>query len=544
MPKRPWLSWLSRILIVLALTLGQAVSAHTRCVAKVELFDGRLTVSGERQALRPAREFSVDEVWRPVSQRPSGQRAGAGGGVDAATVSFETLLPRTNERRDRVYAPALHFSDGNVAVFTGLVGTFLGLGDASTAAPCYIAADNAFVIGPGQKRLARVARPLSPGYVAFGRPNVLNRGPVTLVVDRSLPNWTLEYIIHEAEVATSGYRSRLGARSLPLLMVYTSGEGKAYFWGDHLGGTLMLGLYGDWRADTPTLRAKLREFIDHEIFHVWNSSASDHPEPTSLLSLEGGAELARVLLAFDRTGSSSSALSEVSDSLTRCQLEQAPPASLRSMLNSPHPGRIPYDCGMVLMFLMTVRPSGSTLDDSAFWHLWKQLLENSGRPPKYTWTAVVNSSHLRTATDSINRMLDGKDFDVAVGNAMQASGFQMHSRRILSSDLAALAGQKIMISLMSADCKGRVGFYYAAPGYRLDDELPTCGNLKAAKTIKDVAAIEPWVDPIALAAKIEELCGSGKPIPVTYADADVGSNLACSPSIRHFALSEISIGNK
>jgi hypothetical protein len=372
---------------------------------------------------------------------------------------------------------------------------------------------------------------------------VINRGEVTFVVDRKLPEWALEYIMRETDLAASAYADHLGKRSMPLVMIYTSGGGNPYFWGDHLDGTLTLGLYGDWRVESTDLRAKLRGFIDHEIFHTWNASAADHSDPTSLLALEGGAELAKVLLTFERTRNASVALSEVSDAMTRCQLELPQLTSLRTVLKDPRPGRVPYDCGMMLMFLMTVHQRGSGLDDRDFWQSWEHLLTDGKKGKKHVWTSVVNSGRSQSPGGSIDKIVDSNTFDVAGEDAIRESGYRLLTRSSLTPDLASLAGQKIMMGIMSADCVENYGFFTTRDGYQLDNALPDCGTFKAAKTVREIAGMKPWVEPIALNAKIRELCDAGKPVTVTYADAPP-SLIACNHKVKSFTFSQISMGGQ
>jgi len=486
------LNWL--ILLTGMFALIQPASASGLCSARVELLAGGRLVA---------------------------HASDTGQGRDTGRVLFETQLPATNERHDREYAPALHFSDGTVAVFTQSVRKSLGEDQASSDTPCYVAAGNDFVIGPGQTKLVDMSRPTVPGYVAFGRPKVISHGGVTFVVDRKLPQWALKYIMEETDRAVLAYAEHLHKRSVPLVMIYASPGESPYFWGDHLDGTLTLGLYGDWRNDTPDLQAQLHQFIAHELFHVWNTSGGHQADPTSLLALEGGAELAKVLMTFDRTHDATLVLNDVSDAMTRCQLEQAPPSKLRELLANPRPGRLPYDCGMLLMFLQTVRPDGSTLDDKGFWRFWKHPPPQDGR---------------------VDKILDAEAFDVAARDAIRASGYQVAERRGLPPDLASFAGKQILMALMSADCTGSYGFFSMREGYRLQDDLPTCGNFKGGKTVLEIAGMKPWVDPIALDARVQELCAAGKPVPVAYADPDPPSLIPCDHKVKSLAFSRISLG--
>jgi hypothetical protein len=220
-----------------------------------------------------------------------------------------TFRPMTkNLRAD--YTPALAFSDGSVALYTGQFDCF-PMDSMSAVAKLpgdlnnvrHPAAERRFVFrdaaGPllfEGRRVASVETPQDNDYVLFGGTRALETPDMVAILDPQLPDWIKDSLAHSVPVLFSRYTQELGRlpNLKPTLMATWAGPTPQFVSrnGSVLRGLITLNYEGaGMLAESDTQRHQGLWFIAHEAAHFWLGQAVGYEYARDAWITEGGAEL-------------------------------------------------------------------------------------------------------------------------------------------------------------------------------------------------------------------------------------------------------------
>jgi hypothetical protein len=212
------------------------------------------------------------------------------------------------------YDPALVFTDGSVALFTGHWDLFPAR---SLAAAERLPADLSGMTIAGDEPTALTFR--YPGgrilhggarrpvvrltnnetYVLFGAARTVEASAITTIIDPQLPTWLADEIATFTPRLLTHYAERLGPRAAPKPMVMVSWAGPTpklrSLGGSVLPGLVLIRLEGEAlvKPDPATL-ASARWFLAHESAHFWLGQEVRYGGPGEAWITEGGADLLAV----------------------------------------------------------------------------------------------------------------------------------------------------------------------------------------------------------------------------------------------------------
>jgi hypothetical protein len=212
------------------------------------------------------------------------------------------------------YDPALMFSDGAVALYSG---QFDVSPLSSLAAARTLPLDLNGIDLPGGsaevrwrdragpvlfkgERLAEVTAIDADTYVLFGDAHTREGRGVTTVIDPGLPAWLGEQLGGFTPLVMDYYASRLGPQKgpTPTLMVSWTGptESLSSMGGSVLPGLISMNFEGEGVLDPePAALARARWFIGHESAHFWlGSNGLEYQYARDAWITEGGADLMAV----------------------------------------------------------------------------------------------------------------------------------------------------------------------------------------------------------------------------------------------------------
>lgn len=200
------------------------------------------------------------------------------------------------------YDPALVFSDGVVALFTGHFAA--GRWDSLTAQPLGQAPEVRISLrddaGPllykGVKSPSVTTKDLD-AYVVFGAPRLLEDDNLAGIIDPQTPEWLRQEMVSFLPRSFALFRQRLGApggTGKPTIMVSWAGStaGLRSQGGSVLPNLIAVRLEGE-RLLTPSDKGlqELRWFVGHESAHFWLGQAVTYGSPDEAWITEGGADL-------------------------------------------------------------------------------------------------------------------------------------------------------------------------------------------------------------------------------------------------------------
>jgi hypothetical protein len=448
-----------------------------------------------------------------------------------SSVSLTAVLPETNRRQDRVYAPALFFEDRSIAVLSSLFD--FSAEDGKPQCTHFVAPPRSKV-GAGDEwgRSSIDSDASVPGYVVFGNPEIEYSGAMILVLDKAAPPWAKEKMAQILESAIGLYAAKMGPQPLPPIIIYAQStiDAAPYHWGDRLPGSITLGLLGKgWLLQSQTLEEQLSDFLAHEVFHVWNARVNFVGDGDSLLALEGGAELASVF-ARSKTAPrpASFALNKVSEALNQCQFDLAYGSSLHDLLQSQHPGQAPYHCGMVVMFAATASLGVGPEASEEFFKSWKSVLSDT-RDKTHLWSDLVVKEHRSEKLEDLDRAIATKGaFIKFLKKALTEDAYMIEPVDNLSLQTKKQLAAVIVANLMRLDCAGEVSLWSEEGGFRIDDKIQSCNGLRPGATITGLLGEKPWDDPVYLARKIQSLCQKGSSISIDYSGGGATSLVKCN----------------
>lgn len=264
------------------------------------------------------------------------------------------------------YDPALTFTDGSVALFTGHFDVFpVESVEAAAALPLDLSgvetesrtsrvtwSDRAGpVLFNGERRRDAVSE--GPGtYVVFGKADLVDSPRLATVLDPGLPAWIGAEVSDFAPRIASYYAERLGPGETdkPTIMVSWNGPtpGLRSMGGSVLQGLIIMTFEGQvMTARTELVSTHARWFIGHESAHFWLGQTVRYERARDAWITEGGADLMAVR-GLSRLDPDYDARAELQREVDDCvALGKQPVASANE--RSEH--RAYYACGAV--FVMT-----------------------------------------------------------------------------------------------------------------------------------------------------------------------------------------------
>ena len=453
---------------------------------------------------------------------------------NTTTVTLQSKIPAASIRRDRVYPPLIRFSDGTIALYAPY---FLG-GDRKTSTDCIgftAAGPDDFIYGGGKSHVRSLGLSAAfAGYLAFGKPLTNIHDGVLYVYDRSLPKWAKAKIDEISHSALDYYREKLGNVTVPTVFAFwnSAGSMQPYHWGDRLPDSITLGLYGSgWEVSSADRVAEIENFLDHELFHIWNSIPTPRENKNTLLAVEGGAELVKAILLDSRMKNSGGLLSSVTDALNACELDLPDSSALDATLNTASPGRVPYSCGMVYMFALSSVSGRETADvANAFFQIWRTAMV-SHRDIPYALDDLISPNTNSQLLDNLHQALRTSDnFVPSMRKVLIAEGYAV-TPVAGTPQLRWRLASKILMNLMEQDCQGDVSFWTTPMGFQLDQHLPRCKSLKANGVVTTILGVTPWENPIALNDRLRSLCKKGATVSVGYSSNLPPSQVYCKGTI-------------
>jgi len=216
-------------------------------------------------------------------------------------------------RVEASYSPALMFSDGSVALFSGQFDVFPAtsveavretqddMNGAIPAAPPTIVtwSDGG---APVLYRGMLERDPSSRGgdtYVLFGKARLVEYESLAAVVDPVMPDWIQRTIVEFAPQVTDYYARRLGVvlEHRPMVMASWNGPTPRM---TSMGGSVLPGLIvatfegEDVVVETDGLRSMVRWFIGHECAHFWLGQTVRYETERDFWITEGGADMTAI----------------------------------------------------------------------------------------------------------------------------------------------------------------------------------------------------------------------------------------------------------
>jgi hypothetical protein len=421
------------------------------------------------------------------------------------------------------YPPLLAFSDGGVAVFTGL---FDAGADGDRTRYRFVPGRGQRVVLAGRAH-ERAAEWTSDGrgdgtYAYFGASPLVASGAGLAVLDRALPAWIREEVDAQFPRLVAYYQQRFGmaAPFVPFVLFSYDGAGAGVqsSQGSVLPGVLVMRLEGDrWAQSTEESRHGIRWTLAHEAAHFWNLDNRDAQGAAWMH--EGSADtFAHRALVDLGLGDAATARAAFDRALNECLLEIGSDA----IAVAEKDGRfgLAYRCGLVLA--LYTEAAARRRDPSAdLYAFWRALLREAGaegyNQALYVATLAHASGDPRAA--AYVARLAGERFDAP---AELAAAFARVGAGLVPAD-ASLAAQfarptygRLLQHLMSGDCGG--GYSIS----RLDRGLRVHGydSCKTLKRELDVVAVGPhalFESPREAWDAARARCAAGRPVVLSAA---------------------------
>jgi hypothetical protein len=349
---------------------------------------------------RSALDLDTREPWRPsqwtvdtpgVVMERHGHldvlRAADGGSVPRR-LRLEMHPRAVNLEAD--YDPALVFTDGSVALYSGHFDLFpLPTVEAAAALPldldeAGIEASSARVTwrdgaGPVLFQGERRPGPTSESddlYVLFGKAALIDSPGLATVIDPQLPAWIGSEIGVFAPLVTEYYGRRLGPgqAAKPTIMVSWDGPrpGVRSMGGSVLPGLIVMSFEGDRVVERSKEVGDLaRWFIGHESAHFWLGQTVRYERARDAWITEGGADL-MAIRALDVIDPAYDARAELQREVDDCaDLADAPVASAN--VRGEH--RAYYACGAV--FALVAEAAQKRADGGDWFDVLRPLIDAS-----------------------------------------------------------------------------------------------------------------------------------------------------------------------
>lgn len=297
---------------------------------------------------------------------------------------------------EAAYDPALRFSDGSVALYTGQF-KVAPLDSAAAAEPLPMDIEKAGLV-PGSTRTTfrdRSGKVLHAGerkrvavvegeasYVLFGAANVIDSPAVATILDPALPRWLASELGTGTTRLLSYYSKRLGprVRPKPMLMATWAGPtpGRTSMGGSVLPGLVVMALEGAGLAATSERALEyIRWFIGHEAAHFWLGEAVTYDRSRHAWMFEGGAELLAIR-AMAELEPGYDPRTRLNDSVSRCIGHARGQPINNAEERSGHDAY--YACGAVFG-LVAEAAANRAEPGSGFTGFWRRLID-ANRPDR------------------------------------------------------------------------------------------------------------------------------------------------------------------
>lgn len=250
------------------------------------------------------------------------------------------------------YEPALRFSDGSLALFTGHfdlkpAGASDGLINTLT-----LRAPGETILVNGKAHRGSVTLNDPGTYALIGDIDPIQTPYLTAFVDPGLPQWAKGELVDFMPAALEYYADAMGERgdeAKPTIMVSWKGATPrmAGLSGSALDGLIAMAVEGEGVSQPDALMAhRMRWFIAHEAAHFWLGQVIQYDKPGDAWIMEGGADVAAIravsdlVPGFDARGEEQREWRECEAALHEGTLDTA---------RERGDFQMPYSCGAVLM---------------------------------------------------------------------------------------------------------------------------------------------------------------------------------------------------
>ena len=285
---------------------------------------------------RTAATRQGDDAWRERTWRVEtpGVRVQRRGSFDVLVASRGPVPVKVrlrftplNQKLVDDYTPALQFTDGGVALFTGQFDVF-PLRTAREAAKLPSDLNNVLVpqtrqdmsFSDGQRTLTHTGE--SPAYVFLGPTRPVETADAVTLLDPQLPAWIRAALARTVPELLALYGEQLGKPKTGRPTVIVSWNGPTPGMVSRGGGVLFGQIVMEYEGvgmveETPERRAEDLWFVAHEAAHFWLGQTVGYEYARDAWITEGGADLLaiRVIgalgLPFDWRG-------QINESITEC----------------------------------------------------------------------------------------------------------------------------------------------------------------------------------------------------------------------------------
>ncbi len=437
------------------------------------------------------------------------------------------------EATPKDYPPLLPFSDGGVAVYTGLFDA--GVEGQRTRYRFVPAKDQRVALfGRAQDQpLEWLGAGDGEGtYVYFGASALVPSGAGLAVLDGALPAWIREEVDARFPSLVAYYEKRFGVAAPFVPFVLFSYDGAnadaADSQGSVLPGVLVMRLEGArWAEASDDNRGRIRWTLAHEAAHFWNLDNRDaegaawmHEGSADAFAHRALADLG-LASAGDRRAGEDRALNECLFDIRGDALAKA-----------ERDGRfeLSYRCGLVLARYTeaAVRRRDPAADLFSF---WRALLGHAGKDG-YTqalYVATLASESADPPAAAYVARLAGERFD---GSADLAAAFARIGARLgpagesVARELARPVASRLLSRLMAGDCGGGYSVSQIDSALRLHGS----GRCRTLTRTIDVSAVEGWkllVQPREAWTAARWACTSGRAVALSVAGQSQPFSLPC-----------------
>lgn len=351
-----------------------------------------------------------------------------------------------------------------------------------------------------------------------------------LLVDRAAPNWVVTRVADAIPAKSRYYSAHVWPVAQPVVMLWTTPEYASYS-GDHLDASITIGLFGSgWKTPDNSRADVLLHFISHELFHNWDAGTSfTDQESTGTLASEGGADAASAIAsaAAAHQPTETAWLRSVENAYNACVVKlSGSTKSLASRLHEGAPGRLPYDCGQTILFVLA---AASPAHDpvATYFATWRHL-HTIAPDRSYTWRNLVPEDANQKTVVALARAINTPGgFASAASAAFEADGYRIIPEATPNlAERSAAAGQ-LMVWAMAGDCAGQTGFWTQPDRFLLDKAVTQCATLHVGGKVTGMQDHKLLGDPWALAAIVHKRCAAHLPIRIEYANNLPPTTLQC-----------------
>jgi hypothetical protein len=448
--------------------------------------------------------------------------------ADAAAFSrFSVFLPADKAEVDRMYPALSRVGAAGWVLYLPYLRPATNSGEVAVA-PALAADQTALAAG------SATVRPDSR-YVFVGPTSYVSGKNVRIIADPASPGWLVANVRADAELAIITYARRLGVpiRGRPIIAINHTAEPAAngiQWHGDTTDNLAFLRFYGpEWQTNDLARAASAREFVYHEMFHLWNGGltkpAADQNHPWLH---EGAAEFAswRALRDLDlMTPDDFNA--NVGEALSRCRaLLEADP--LLGPLGKS--GGAPYYCGAVVQWVSDLGAARAAQAPKDFFAIWGRIFKAAAKKQNtYTledWQAMVAEPSLPA------------DASELIASIVNREGLTRWARmperlRLLGVNLSTYPAdanevrRRFLMHLLSQSCTAPFGYYSQERNVKLDTGR-RCGTLPVDPEVDSAEELNFFTnDPLSAYEMIAGRCSRNEDVTLANSATGLKIKLPC-----------------